>query len=358
MFWPFHHKAVANYWLTVFALYALAEACIQLLFHFVLNNFGNQPISLIEIHFLMWFFQCIMIWPIWWVARLVYKQKVIVQILVNLGFYLLYSYIWFGPVQDVIGFLYHHLIQVTRSESERIPAILDQGNSFSYLNYQLLKHAFRLSWFYLANYFFNYHLENKKRLELAVANKELQLKMLKWHLNPSFYFKTISHLGKIAAEKPINTSGPILQLAKVMEYVIYEAKEKLIDVKKEIQFIRNYIQLINGQPGNNAIFEIETAGEYDHLKIAPLLLVGFIDKMLANTTRTGEKLYRIQLLFNGNKMQLNVDGYFESKEGLLLTVDDALYRQLKEWYPDRFTITGNTNDDTPFTISIKLDEER
>jgi hypothetical protein len=57
--------------------------------------------------------------------------------------------------------------------------------------------------------------------------------MLKWHLNPSFYFKTIGHLQQVAKEKPGDATVPILQLAKVMEYVIYEAKEKLIDVKKE-----------------------------------------------------------------------------------------------------------------------------
>ncbi len=234
-----HHKEQTSYWLRVFALYALAEACIQLLLFVIVNNFRSKPISLIEFHLLMWIFQCLLIWPIWAVAWSVRNKKIIVQILVNLGFYIMYSYVWFGPVQEMIGFLYDNLQQVTRTESNRLKATLDNGTQDTYLNYQLLKHAFRLSWFYLAAYFFNYKQEEKKRIELATANRELQLKMLKWHLNPSFYFKTIGHLQQVAKDKPQNAVAPILQLAKVMEYVIYEAKEKAIDVKKEIQFLNN-----------------------------------------------------------------------------------------------------------------------
>jgi hypothetical protein len=83
MIWPFHHKTMAAYWLKAFALYALMEACIQLLFLIILNNFGTRVISNIEIHFLMWVFQCLLVWPIWFVAWSVSKQKIIVQVLVK-----------------------------------------------------------------------------------------------------------------------------------------------------------------------------------------------------------------------------------------------------------------------------------
>ena len=199
---------MANYWLKVFALYALAEACVQLLFFFILNNFGTRRIGIIEFHLVMWVFQCLLIWPIWWVAWSVRQRSLIIQIGVNISFYVVYSYAWFGPVQDAIGFIYNNLQELTRSAGDRQEGYLDRGNEYSYLNYQLLKHAFRLSWFYLAAYFYNYRLEEKKRLELAVANRELQLKMLKWHLNPSFYFKTINHLRQVANDKPLNEPPP------------------------------------------------------------------------------------------------------------------------------------------------------
>ncbi|HEV7783178.1 MAG TPA: histidine kinase [Chitinophagaceae bacterium] len=354
MIWPFAHKAGTNYWLKVFALYALTEACIQLLFFIVLNNFGTRPISLVEIHLLMWIFQCLLIWPIWWVAWSVRKTKIIVRVFVNLAFYIIYSYIWFGPVQDLIGHLYDNLIQVTRTEGKRIPAILDNGDEYSYLNYQLLKHAFRLSWFYLAAYFYNYRLEEKKRLQLAIANRELQLKMLKWHLNPSFYFKTINHLQQVAGKKPDGATVPILQLAKVMEYVIYEAKEKLIGIKKEIQFLNNYTRLINQQE-NGLSFETEVSGEHDNLRISPLLLAGFVDRVAADSAGNIKTTCRIHLHFSGTEMQATINRNEKENTKPLLILDEDLRRRLTELYGDRYSVSNEINE---FKLRLELDEER
>jgi hypothetical protein len=356
MTWPFHHKALAKYWLKAFALYALVEACIQLLFVYILNNFGPYQISNIEFHAIMWVFQCIFIIPIWWIAWTVRDKSIWVQIIVNLLFYLVYTYYWFGPVQDVIEYLHQHLQLITRSPEKRIPSVVDRGDDFAYLNYQLLKHAFRLSWFFLGNYFYHYRLEEKKRLELAVANKDLQLKLLKWHLNPGFYFKTIDHLRQVAAERPINCTGPILQLAKVMEYVIYEVKEKLIDVKKEINFLSNYIQLVNQQPGSKAGFSLTTTGEYEQLRIAPLLLAGFIDKIAADDG-TAQGSYRMQLRFLGNEMLFQVDGHLNQGIEKLAGSSDPLYVRLQELYPGRF-VYEHAPGSRSLKLSLKLDEER
>ncbi len=357
MFWPFHHKALANYWLRIFALYALIEACIQLLFCYTLNNYGDNPISNPEFHGIMWLFQCLLIWPIWWVAWSVRKKSILIQVLVNFAFFIGYSYFWFFPVQDTIEYLHQQLQQWTRPATGRLKTPVDNSADITYLNYQLLKHSFRLSWFFLANYFYHYRLEEKKRLELAVANKELQLKLLKWHLNPVFYFKTIDYLRQMAAESPLKCTRPILQLAKVMEYVIYEVKEKLIDVKKEIHFLSNYMQLVSSQQESHAVFMLRTEGEYDKLKIAPLLLVGFIDKMVNGKNDKGQQVYDLQLQFSGNTMHLKLEGELENGHPGFLNPGEPLYTRLNELYDGKFwyeQLPGGRQ----VQLSLKLDEER
>lgn len=356
MIWPFHNKSLANYWLKAFALYALVEACIQLLFCYILNKFGEKQISNLEFHTIMWIFQCILIWPIWWVAWSLRKKTIPVQVAVNILFYFFYSYGWFGPVQQLIETLHQQIQLVTRVPGERIPTPIDNAGNSSYLNYQLLKHGFRLSWFFLANYFYHYRLEEKKRLELAIANRELQLKLLKWHLNPGFYFKTIDHLRQVAADKPVNCTGPILQLAKVMEYVIYEVKEKLIDVKREINFLNNYIELVNQQPGVKAGFSLITHGEYDKLKIAPLLLAGFIDKITSVSDGNMKKSYNVELRFSGSEMRFGIAGDLDMQQDFL-AVYDPLYLRLNELYPGKFAYEF-LPEGRQLKLSLQLDEER
>jgi len=340
-----HHKKETNYWLKVFALYALVETCIQLLFFFILNNFGTQRISILEYHLVMLFFQCLLILPIWWLAWLVRQQTVIIQVAVNLIFYALYSYIWFGPVQDAIAYLYSNLQEITRPVSDRQVPYLDRGNEFSFLSYQLLKHAFRLSWFYLGSYFYNYRLEESKRVALAVSNKDLQLKLLKWHLNPSFYFKTIKHLQQSAAAQPSNATEPILQLAKVMEYVIYEARQQYIEMKKEIQFLTNYIGLINQQPDNKALIKMEFEGEYDKLKIAPFLLAGIIDNIVLSPKEEERSQCFIEIKFTGNEINFSVTG---------IAIKPITPPLLEELYKHKYFIKYTT--EKGFNLNIKLDE--
>lgn len=340
-----HHTAKSSYWLKVFALYALIEACIQLLFLLILNNFGERRISIPEYHLVMLFFQCLLIGPIWWVAWLVRKNKIIVQVIVNLAFYVVYSITWFGPVQDAIAFVYNNLQEITRPVTDRQAPYLDRGYEYSFLNYQLLKHAFRLSWFYLANYFYNYRLEENRKTALAVSNKELQLKLLKWHLNPSFYFKTIKHLQQSAAVQPSNATGPILQLAKVMEYVIYEAREPQIEMKKEIQFLSNYIQLINKQPENKTPIRLECEEQQEPLKIAPLLLAGFVDNILSASPHAMNGSYNIRIKFYGNELLFSVAG------AAAKPAEPAL---LDELYRGRFTTEYSA--EKIFNLRIHLDE--
>jgi hypothetical protein len=356
MLWPFHNKQEASYWLKVFALYALTEAAVQLMFFVILNTFGSRPVSLIEIHLVMWLFQCLLIWSVWWVAWSVRKKSILTQILVNTAFYVIYSYIWFGPVQDAIGYLYNNLQQVTRPESNRLVAILDNGDNYSYLNYQLLKHTFRLSWFYLAAYFYHYQREEKKRTELAVANKELQLKMLKWHLNPSFYFNTIHYLRQLADKNPADASAPILQLAKLMEYIIYEARQKLTSVKKEIQFLGDYIQLKNQQISTYPVFEMVVTGEHDKLKIAPLLLTGIIDEIITHRNLWERKTCTMLLQFSGKKLQLIIMGDMAAQNEIVILPGGTTDIRLKELYPERYSVQylpGNKQ----FKFSLLLDEE-
>lgn len=302
-----HKQQAARYWIKIFAWYALTEACIQLLFIIILNNFGSRRISIPEFHLVMWFFQCVLIIPIWWVAWLVSRKRIWVQVIVQILFYIVYSIAWFGPVQQAIAYIYDGLQHLTRTASDRQVPALDDGSNYSYLNYQLLKHAFRLSWFYLAAYFFNYHLEEQKKTRLAIANKELQLKLLKWRLNPSFYFKTIGHLKKLSVVQPSGAAAPILQLAKVMEYVIYDAREPQVEMKREIQFLSSYTALISRQDDHRSI-EMDVGDGYEKFRIAPLLLAGIVDNILEIHRNSNSSACKMTIRFSDNRLELVVTG--------------------------------------------------
>ncbi len=349
MIWPFNNKTLRPYWLRVFALYALIEAAIQLSFNFLLNYFREIPISNIQVHAVMWLMQCLLIWPIWWVANSVRSRSVTIQVIVNFIFFILYSYFWFGPVQYVVEQLHQWLQLHTLPPEERIPTFVDISADINYLNYQFLKHCFRLSWFFLADFFYHYQKEEDKRIELATHNKELQIKLLKWHLNPEFYFGTIKYLQKLALKQPSYCTTPILQLAGVMEYVIYEAKERSIAVSREINFLKNYVDLVNQQFGGHQL-SIDVVGDYNQLRIAPLLLTEFVDQFANRSEATGRST-KLLLRFEGRRLHFIVSDANQS----VTLVDPSLFLRIRELYGNRCTINSSIGQEW-INLTILLDE--
>lgn len=342
MIWPFRYKKERRYWLKVFGWYAVTEATVQFIFFFIFNTFTRTEGSNLEYHLLMLLFHCVLIWPIWWVARAVRKQPVAVQVLVNVCFAFVYGYFWFVPVQEVFAVVYKELLDITQPGNTYSGPTIDSNMHYAVLNYQLLKHAFRLSWYYLAGYFYNYQQEERQRVQLVLSNRELQLRLLKWHLNPAFYFKTIGYLKQEAAARPENAGEPILQLAKVMEYVIYEARLPQVEMEKEIQFLSSYIELINQQSknGSGILFSFTKANR--RLLIAPLLLAGIIDSV-ATDNNSSEGHPEVTIGFIDDSMELRVKKIAEQPAHQLL---------LDELYNEKYTITFSKTEGYRLTLQL------
>ena len=140
-----------------------------------------------------------------------------------------------------------------------------------------------------------------------------------------------------------------------MEYVIYESRENLISMSKEIHFLNDYVELINRQESNAARFTITTQGVYDKLKIAPLLLAGFIDKIVSINNGSVQNEYSIRLQFLNNTMLLRINGYIIIPDCSFLDANDSLYKRLSELYDRRFYYREIPAEDC-IELSLQLNE--
>src|SRR5689334_4565870 len=87
-----------KYWLRVYLLYVAFEACVQLFFFVTLNISKESQFSDIEFHIVMWVFQCLFVLPIWFTAYLFRKKPAWQQIIANIIFFIIYTFLWYGPV--------------------------------------------------------------------------------------------------------------------------------------------------------------------------------------------------------------------------------------------------------------------
>lgn len=116
-----------------------------------------------------------------------------------------------------------------------------------------------------------------KLKEVQKQKLEAELSALKAQLNPHFLFNTLNNIYSLSLDKSDRAPELILKLADLMNYTLYECNDENIPISKEIEFIKNYIELEKIRLNNEIKIHFDVIGHYEDCKIAPLLFIPFIE---------------------------------------------------------------------------------
>jgi len=106
---------------------------------------------------------------------------------------------------------------------------------------------------------------------------ETELRFLRAQISPHFFFNTLNNIYSLSLEKSDKTPETIIKLSDLMRYVLYESGGKNQCLRKEIEFIKNYLDLEKIRYNANLELSFKVVGNPKGKKIAPLLLVQFIE---------------------------------------------------------------------------------
>jgi LytS/YehU family sensor histidine kinase len=106
-------------------------------------------------------------------------------------------------------------------------------------------------------------------------NTTFKLKYLRSQLNPHFLFNTLNSIYSLSLQKSDKTPEVVIKLADLMRYMIYDCNEEKVSLNKEIEFIRNYIDIEKIRHKADVRFSVE--GTTDGIMIEPLLFISFVE---------------------------------------------------------------------------------
>jgi two-component system, LytTR family, sensor kinase len=123
--------------------------------------------------------------------------------------------------------------------------------------------------------------------DLKVMVKESELSFLNSQINPHFLFNNLNNLYSYAVEKSPKTPEIILGLSGVLRYMLYECREATVLLTKEIEHLRNFIQLYELQIEGRGSVEFNTENIEDGYRISPLILNVFVENAFKHS-QTGQ----------------------------------------------------------------------
>lgn len=127
--------------------------------------------------------------------------------------------------------------------------------------------------------FFKYYREQEELKELHSMRMQEELKYLKVQINPHFFMNMLNNIHAMVDIDPLKSQDMILELSKLMRYVLYEGKNTMTPLANEVKFISNYVSLMSQRYHPEKVRVEMDMPSYipETIKLPPLLFISFIE---------------------------------------------------------------------------------
>jgi len=209
------------------------------------------------------------------------------------------------------------------------------------------------------------HFAARQELELLQRDKvNAELGFLKAQLHPHFLFNTLNNLYTLTLIKSPEAPDMIQKLADMLDYTLYQKRDKEIPIQKEVELIQNYIDLELLRYDDRLDLQFHKDLKNTKQSIAPLVLLSMVENAFKHGASGDHKRPKIHInlmvtdieiffsVFNTKpqKTQSDISGY---KKGIGV---NNVKRQLTLLYPNQHTLEINDKEES-YEIELCIKKE-
>ena len=310
---------------------------------FSLMRFYIQPISIAIVFYINY---------LWLIDRVLFRKKPVQFILYNLLLIV---------VANVVIYLVHHMLLPNEfiprhpgpGPRPPRPVFMQWQDSITLALMVGLSVAIKMTQKWIVT--------EKERKQLEQERTEAELKNLKNQLNPHFLFNTLNNIYSLIAISPDRAQSAVLELSKMLRYVLYENAQAYVPMEKELEFNHNYIELMRLRLARHVKVEVDMPrGLCRGYQIAPLLFITLIENAFKHGTSATEPSFVtivmrepspgvIECRIENSCFPKNENDKSGSGIGL-----KNLSRQLELLYPGKYTLHAES-DTRVYRSSLTID---
>lgn len=200
---------------------------------------------------------------------------------------------------------------------------------------------------------------NNRLTQIHDEKLSAEVSYLKAQINPHFLFNTLNSLYALTLQKSNEAPKAVLKLSGIMRYVVTESSQDFVTLDKEINYIKDYIELQKLRLDSNASLSFEVVGTTTGKAIAPLILIPFIENAFKYGINPDENSFiRILISIENQSLRMTVknaivaseiDEEFKTEEGLKNT-----QKRLDLIYPGKYVLEVNEDRNT-YDVNLKID---
>lgn len=145
--------------------------------------------------------------------------------------------------------------------------------------------------------------------QLAKEKLEAELKLLKSQIHPHFLFNTLNNLYALTVNASPKAPEIVFKLSELMSYMLYDSNLAEVPLRKEIQYVENYITLEKIRYGDRLDVSLNMYTPLDGIRIAPLLILPFLENSFKHgVSRQLDCVWvRVDVLTKDNALVIKVE---------------------------------------------------
>ena len=269
------------------------------------------------------------------------------------GFFIFFG---FSFVENTIDYFYTDYLYPDKYSFISILISLSFNTLPLHLLYWILAFAYRYPKEIIKN--------ERQKQQLIKERYTAELKYLKTQINPHFLFNGINSVYHLVDKDKELAKQTLLKFSGLLRYQLYECNEAFIPIRKELEYLENYIMMEQIRKGNDAKINWQINAIDQQAKIAPLLMTPFIEngfKYLSNFENSEANFLNIDLLIQDGKLELIVENSIDDLEESSVPQKTSggvglsnVQQRLKLIYPDKHDLVLKKMKDK-FLVALKID---
>ena len=190
----------------------------------------------------------------------------------------------------------------------------------------------------------------EKRLKAEKAQAEAELASLRFQTNPHFLLNTLNNIYALTTFDTQRAQKAIQELSAMLRHILYDNQELEVTLGSEVDFLRNYIELMKIRYANAIDITFDTALETSDVKIAPLILTPLVENAFKHGVHPDKPSFihmtlttdgrHMDFLIENSNHQSNGEGHTGNGVGL-----EQVWRRLELAYAGQYTWQYGLSDD-------------
>ena len=190
-------------------------------------------------------------------------------------------------------------------------------------------------------------------------NLQSELSFLRSQISPHFIFNVLNNIVALVRLKSEELEPTVMKLSALMEYMLYETDNNKVSLQREIEYLRDYIDLQQQRFGDFVKMTISIQIPEENLQIEPMLFIAFVE----NAFKHGVGLIKdpeidIKLYLNNHTLYFSVRNKYattaeEVKDKVSGIGLNNVARRLVLLYPNKHELVIN-RDESYFRVLLQL----